>query len=1136
MKIYCTLILSVFTFTIETYSQKWTEMMNDPSVNFYDVQKEFNKWFVITEKERENEKARLTRNNYSEKNYTQQNEEKEIEGSWLLYKRWEAFVAPRVYGSGDRTLFAKATEEYIKWLALQKGKNPIAFAGNWKLLSPTTVPSGGGAGRINAVRFDPNNSNIVYACAPCGGLWKSTNGGTGWQVWNTDGLPTIGATDIAIDSSNSNTMYLATGDGEVGETYSLGVYKSTDGGVTWNPTGLSWLYSQSNRITKLLIDPGNSQKIIAATSNGMYYSSNGGTSWSIGQTGNFTDAEFQPGNSSIVYAVTSSTFYKSTNGGTSYSTVSIPKGATNRLSIAVSPADAQVVWVLAGLSSNSGFEGVYKSTNAAGSFTKITTTSPSNILGWNASGNDSGGQSWYDLGFACSPTNANEIVAGGVNVWKSINGGTSFSIIGHWTGSGASYVHADIHDISYSSSSSIWIGSDGGVFRSTNGGTNFSDLSSGLAIAQIYRLSTSATNASLNLSGHQDNGTNRTNGAAWSQVLGGDGMECIIDHSNPQIMYAEYSGGDISKSTNGGASFVTTIASSGGSGVNASGNWVTPYIMNPANAQELLVGKAGLYKTINGGSSWNACGTMSGGTGNVVAIAYAPSNTQVIYAAKSNAIFKSTNGGASFSNITSGLPGGVAITYIAVCGNDPNKVYVSFSGFNAAEKVYMSSNGGANWTNISIGLPNFSANTIVYQNNSNDVLYVGTDVGVFVRSASQSTWANYNTGLPNVIISELEINYSAGKLRAATYGRSMWESDLYTAGASLPVANFTSNMNNVCPGGQVQFTDQSSFNPNAWSWIFQGGTPGTSTQQNPLVTYNAVGTYAVTLWTTNVNGTDSVMKTSYITVLSTQALPLQEGFIATQFLPPNWSAYDALSDNVFWERSATVGGFGTSTECSWFDNNINNGGGGRDEMRTPPYNCSNALTLSLTFDVAYTNYDNQYSDTLGVFASTDCGLTWTQLYMKGGQTLATAPPLTTGPFVPSNTQWRTENITLNQYTGQPSLMIAFQNRGWWGNNLYVDNINLSFTVNVNENNLVSLFNVYPNPNQGNFETYIEFPEKGNYSVIITNVVGQAVFSESLNNFSGKYHKQFNFNNFEKGVYLFNIVSEKSKLVKKIVIY
>lgn len=830
-------VLAICFASANASAQQWVRKMQEPGANFYTIQNEFNAYWNARIKKEQRHKNSFLYKLFKEEDKADFDEQEKP--GWEVFKRWESFMEPRVYPSGNLAEASRAWTEYSAWLQQQQqlqpmvnpgnggsnglssttaGNNSSMALGNWTFMGPDSVPSsGGGAGRVNFIRFDPTNSNTVWVSAPAGGLWKSTNGGVSWTT-NTDQLAVIGVSDVAIDSTNTSIMYLATGDGDAADTYSVGVLKSINGGSTWNTTGLSWtIPATTNTIRKLLINPSNTQIVYAASSAGIYRTANGGTSWLMVQSGDFKDIEFKPGNPNVIYASTSnSTFFRSINGGTTFSQITsgLTTGA-GRFAIGVTNADSNYVYILAANNSDQGFFGLYQSTNGGTSFTSKS-TSP-NVLGWADNGGDTGGQGWYDLSIAVSPINKNLVLVGGVNIWKSTDGGSTWSIHAHWTGgSAAPYVHADIHALEFlpGSGTTYFAGCDGGLFKTSDNGVTWTDKSHGLRIGQMYRLGTSATNATLNLSGHQDNGTNRYNGSTWSQVLGGDGMECIIDYSNANIMYGEVYYGDIYKSTNGGANF-SNIVSTGTTGVNSDGDWVTPYIMCPQKNTTLLVGKDQVYRSRDGGASWAAVGSVTGGNGSLIALAYGPADSTHIYAAKSNKFYASTNG-TSFTDRTTGLPvASASITYIAVSNIDANKVWVTFSGYSAANKVWYSADAGATWSNSSTGLPNLPANCIVRQNGTSDALYVGTDVGIYYRDNSLASWTSYSTGLPNVIVKELEIHYASNKIRAATFGRGLWQSDLYCLAPSIG-GTATASPGTICAGATSIITLAGSSGSRVW--------------------------------------------------------------------------------------------------------------------------------------------------------------------------------------------------------------------------------------------------------------------------------------------------------------------------------
>lgn len=1008
--------------------------LSNPSENFYQTQKRLAKYYKRHQREIENERKEKAEGRIQ----TGGKEEQELAG-YELFKRWETYMAPRVYPTGDKTLASKAYEEFIKFQSLNNqnrliNQNASTQSSTWQAVGPFGDPTGGNAGRINAVRFDPLNSSGVWVCTPDGGLWNTTNNGTAW-ITNTDQLSVIGNSDVVFDPANSQIMYMAMGDGDAGDSYSTGILKSLNGGNTWNPMGLSWSVSQGNQIYKMLINPLNPNVLFAATTNGLLRTTNAGSTWNVVQPGSFTDIEYKPGDTATVYGVTTG-FYKSTNGGASFSLITngLPtSGTVSRLAIAVTPANAAYVYVVGSSSSDNGFYAFYQSVNSGALFTSKSTAP--NLLGWASAGNDAGGQGWYTLSIAASPTNANEVVVGGVNIWRTTTGGTNWSLFAHWTGTGAPYAHADVHDLIYKDGTTIYAGTDGGIFYTPNSGASWTSINGNMNIAEIYKMGLSKNTYNLAITGHQDNGTN-IYGGGWTQTLGGDGMDCFIDWNNDQVMYGEQYQGSLNRTNNGGTTW-TPITT----GLTGTAAWVTPIHQDPTTANTIYCGYTQLFKSINQGTAWSQIGNMSG-SGSVVEFVIAPSNSQIIYVIQGNTLFKTINGGTSWANVTGTLPVSSAqMTWVSVENDDPNSVWVTFSGYSSGNKVYNSINGASTWTNYSTGLPNLPANCITYWKGTKDGLYVGCDVGIYYRDSTMSAWTIYNTGLPNVSVHDLEIFYPLGKLRAATFGRGVWEADLYNNGTLAPIANFTSDKTFICAGMAIYYSDLSSFAPTVWSWAFQNGTPATSNSQNPVVTYTTPGTYSVSLTASNGNGNNTMTKTSYITVSPINALPLVEGFQATTFPPANWQNLDAKTDNLIWKRSATVGK--ASTASLYYDNYNLNATGTRDEMHTPKFNFSSFTQAQLFFDVAYSQYNNTYSDSLAIMVSTDCGLTYNQVYLKGGLTLATAPNDSTAIFSPTPAQWRRDTVSLNAYVGMSNVMIAFQNRGYYGQALYIDNINIT---------------------------------------------------------------------------------------------
>jgi subtilisin family serine protease len=338
---------------------------------------------------------------------------------------------------------------------------------------------------------------------------------------------------------------------------------------------------------------------------------------------------------------------------------------------------------------------------------------------------------------------------------------------------------------------------------------------------------------------------------------------------------------------------------------------------------------------------------------------------------------------------------------------------------------------------------------------------------------------------------------------------------------SPPIANFYSELRNTtCAGVGVEFKDSSLYAPTSWTWNFQGGTPATSTSSNPIVSWSSPGTYSVSLTVANANGTNTKTKSAYIVITTPQNLPFFEGFQGAQFLPPNWSYFNIDNDSVIWKRKYGVGGFtvNASASCAMFNNYDDDASGFRDQMMLPPLNFSNVARATLRFDVAYKQYDNQYSDTLVVRGSSNCGNTWSApLYQRGGSLLSTSPgTLQNNIFVPTSLEWRTDSAVVNAFSLQPSVRFSFINHGRWGQALYVDNVRIflpapSMSISglpgnactgtpYNITNLTIgaagyTWNVSPSatvsaPNGTN--TSITFPNTGTYTVTLSAINGTVI--------------------------------------------
>lgn len=1042
MKKYCVMLFSVLS--INTFAQEWVNGMNDHTVNFYTVQKQFEDYWQDVEREaiRTNQNFRPGKTGPA--------------WGWPQFRRWEYFWEGRVSGTDgmrpDPNFIAQEIFSAAQGAASQN-------AGDWQPIGPFNAPNSNswtGIGRINCITFHPTNPNIVWAGAPAGGLWKSTDGGQTWAT-NTDLLPNLGVSSIAIDPLHPDTMYIATGDRDGGDTYSFGVLKSTDGGQTWNTTGLSYFVGQGKRIGALYVLPTSTQVVIAATRDGIFRTTDGGANWQGIQAGTFNMLAADPQNPHIIFAGTTGStgrVWRSQNGGASWTmmTSGLPTSGVNRVEIAVSAQDSNYVYALFS-ASNNGFGGLYRSTDGGINWT-LRSTSP-NILGWSATGSGSGGQGWYDLALAVDPTNKNRIFAGGVNVWSSNDGGGQWTCVGHWYGqNGVPVVHADIHYFTWQpGSNDLYIGTDGGVYETTNSGSSFIPYKDGMNITQYYKISQSLSNPTLILGGAQDNGTHRQQGANWSIIRGGDGMDNGIDPDNNQIMYASVYYGDFTKSTNGGNSFFPMNSLT----VAGQGNWVTPFLIDPANSNIIYAGFDRLWRSNNKGVTWNATSSNVVGNGNIDDIAVAPSNNQILYVAINENLYRSGNNGSSWSLISQGMPGSSHITGIAVSSINPDHVWVSRTGYAQNHKVFETTDAGQSWTNLTGNLPNLPVNCVVYEDNSLDGVYIGTDVGVYYRDATMSDWAPYMTGLPNVIVNDLEIYYADKKIRAGTYGRGVWEASLFSNFFGEPTADFNALPYATCAvNDTVTLQDASLGGPTDWKWsiypatyTFVNGTSDTS--QNPQVVFSALGEYTVTLVASNPYGANSTTQARAIAV-GGKPLPFNEDFENGDFYE-QWMVLNP--DNAKTWQTATISGSSPGDQAAFMEFYNYTNTGAVDALITPALSFNGYTNINLSFDHAYVRYNSSKNDSLNVYISTDCGQTWTLLaaYGENGSGNWVTGTASTNAFVPGLTSdWcaasangNCKTINLNAYSGSYGVRIKFEAKNDFGNNLYLDNINISGT-------------------------------------------------------------------------------------------
>ena len=671
---------------------------------------------------------------------------------------------------------------------------------NWSAVGPFqssntySSPSfkSSGQGRINVIAVDPSNSNTYYVGAPAGGIWKSLDAGKNWSPL-TDYLPQIGVSGIAIHPTDSNIIYIATGDDDAGDSYAVGVWKTIDGGTTWNNTGN--IPGNPNIMNDIYIDPNNPDKVIVATSTGIQKTINGGTTWnttlsiSVSSTQTNIDLKMKPGDPNTFYVVARDKFWKSTDGGDSFVEKTITGlTSSSRLAMDVTIANDSYIYIVSYLPgtgpNDNGFNGIYKSTDSGETFTR--TSENSDIFNTT--------QAWYDLSITASASDAETVYVGVLDIWKSTDGGNDFSKITIWHAPDTkSFVHADIHFLRFIDGK-FFAGTDGGVYFSTDEGESFTDLTETLSISQFYKISVAAQDSSIITGGLQDNGGFTYNNNNWINYHGGDGMEGNVDPTNKSVHYGflQYGGALFKTENNGGSISSRVNAPSAETGSNDSGGeWVTPMALN-SNGQ-VFAGFKKLYKLFNG--TWTEASSQSF-SDDLDHIEINPNDDNNIFLAERSNLYRTTNGGLSFVQLN--FNGGT-INGIESSPEDTNTIWVVTNN-----GVYKSTNinsGSPTFQSIGSNLPSESKFVVKYHNRSgNNTIYLGTALGVYYLNDDSNEWKVFDNNLPNVAVRDLDINEKDSKLYAGTYGRGVFVTDLPRVllpkdVSVLSIANLESSIN-----------------------------------------------------------------------------------------------------------------------------------------------------------------------------------------------------------------------------------------------------------------------------------------------------------------------------------------------------
>jgi len=762
---------------------------------------------------------RMLENDFKEINEKNSQVEEDQRRSWKQIERFKHFWRPRLQGEGylpnTIDLFNKYTIPVTKQGDI---KNSSADT-PWERIGPfNPVSETRGVGRINVVRQHPTRANEYWIGTAGGGVWKSSNGGQNWQpVPNTDFL-TLGVSDIAISESNPDIIYIATGDDNGSGSgqfvkYTLGLMKSTDGGLTWQPTYIHYEQGEMHLVSTILIDPRDENTVLVSTDHGIFKTTDGAETFEqVLLSGNFRDMEFIEGLPDRIVATTFNrgqgggiSFHTSEDNGDTWTTRQSISGAV-RAELGTSKGAPNRMWAIVAQQGSNRYHSTWYSEDYGINWIELEeydSDRDNNYLGWGR-GNDDRGQGWYDLAIDVDPVTTNKIVIGGINLWTSQNSGANFSMTSHYNGGWEMpQIHADVHDILYlRDGTSYLVAHDGGLSKYSEITDDFKNLSYGLPITQFYKLGVSQSTSNLVSGGTQDNGTFLLDGNDWKRIGGADGMETAIDPFDSDIRYRSIYYGQIDKTTNAGQNwrriFSVSIAEND-YGVQEDGPWVTPFVLDPTNPNIIYLAMTEVWKSEERGDkgTWEKISDFNAGEFNDLAVSQ--SDGRYVYAARSGALFLTINDGETWDRVYSNSQ---EIMDIAVDPNNPERVGLALSGFNAKNKVILIENGVS--MNITGNLPNVSANALVLDPDDPKRMYVGTDIGVFTTYDNTGVWIKYGSGMLNTVVSEMEIHVTDRVLYAATYGTGMWKAPLIED--CTPQQNISVNINDkveICPGDSI---------------------------------------------------------------------------------------------------------------------------------------------------------------------------------------------------------------------------------------------------------------------------------------------------------------------------------------------
>ena len=1084
----------------------------------------------------------------------------------VVIKEYENYYKKNSFNKNMHTQYYKRWIRSFSRETIEVKKSNNKSSNNWEGVGPWDFDINAesrsyapGAAHLYTVEQSKSNNNVLYAGAATAGAWRSNNKGDNWfHITKDFHLSSVYA--IEIDFQDEDIIYIS-GNG--------GLHKSIDGGINWNSVGGSNFNSQSHSIKDIKMHSLNNQIIFVASDKGLYKSIDGGITLNEIMSGDFQEIEFHPSSPDTMYFIKQDAnfteFYRSNDNGDNLTlyTNGWPSPSANdeqkRTEIAVSSAAPNKIVALATGSANggSGLYGIYISYDKGENWTfrccgsqpaGVPSANNINMMGWQPSGLDDGGQYYYDLALAVNPNDANIIHVGGVNHWISFDDGQTFSCPAKWSEPyKKGYVHADIHDINYFGND-LWFACDGGVFYSDNFGDSIYKKMYGIEGTDFWGFGAGFKNGDVMLGGTYHNGTllkdNNTYINDWLCTDGGDNYRGFVNFGNPRIAYSDYGGKNLSGDRN-----VPIASFSIEKKPNAS------YIIGQSSQIEfdprcynwMYSGNdTTLWLSKNNGASFEAVYHFNA---NVASVEVAWSNPDFIYVSTypgwwdKKYLYKSEDAGQSWIDITPTLSD-EWITYdITISSNDENTIWISRNSMYGSypnydgEKVYKSTDGGVNWVNLTTNtLDDVFPTNIEHQRGSDGGVYLGTRDAVYYRNNTMPDWVIYDNNLPKPTIStQLIPFYRKGQLFNGT-NRSAYQIDLFED--TPPSAQISADKTNVnCMNDTVYFVDHSAVRASnaTWNWSFPGGSPNTSNLEDPIIVYNQAGTYDVSLTVTDQFGTSSQTLSNFIkyddtTSAITSSTNYKQDFESIIFPPTAWQTPNS---SFSWQSIIVDSGSNClPNKVTYVDHyHISQRG---DEA----FLISNKVKLGngpsainyLTYDYSYSGFSSAHDDGFRIDISNDCGHSWDSIYGAFGADLATTS-YQSSVWFPTCDSWQTDTINLSSLGyNNDTIMLRFVAINDYGNQFYLDNININGDNIVTNKNIENYsLRLYPNPSNGIFSVVSNYH---NLDYEIYDLMGKSIKKGKLN----KNEKTINLREENPGVYLAIFKSRNTTITKKFTIY